>query len=487
MSISPIRTITQREISDTLTDWRILIPMFILSFVLPEILIAGANFAVRFVGDPNTISRLVPFVMLLVGFIPASFSLISALETFVGERERNSLEALLSMPISDNQLYLGKLVSSLLPPLLSSYTAMIVFAVSLRFGYPDLFFQGLTFEYLVLGFVLITFKAIVMVASAVIISSHTTSVRAANLLASFVLLPTAAVVQLEAILIISRGPNSRAVLWLTALLLCVMAVALIRTGMGAFNREEILSREHEQLNLRQVGRTWRTFFREYRPAGVAPDQYSSAAFSFGRFYRRDLPALLRDYRLPLLVALIAAACGLLGGGYVGSNYTVRLLDNYLANVGSAPAPSLGLGLSIAANNIRVALFSSIFSLFVFGAFAFLVPAVAFAQIGFVASALSERGGSWLELGANSPLQFLLAYVLPHGIIELPVAILSAAMGLRVGVALMSPPKGFTVGQNILWSLAQFAKVWLFVLIPLFLIAGLLEGLVTPLIIRALYD
>ena len=36
MSISPIRTITQREISDTLTDWRILVPMFILSFVLPE-------------------------------------------------------------------------------------------------------------------------------------------------------------------------------------------------------------------------------------------------------------------------------------------------------------------------------------------------------------------------------------------------------------------------------------------------------------------
>jgi uncharacterized membrane protein SpoIIM required for sporulation len=60
------------------------------------------------------------------------------------------------------------------------------------------------------------------------------------------------------------------------------------------------------------------------------------------------------------------------------------------------------------------------------------------------------------------------------------------MGIRVGVALMSPPKGFTVGQNILWSLAQFAKVWLFVLIPLFLISGLIEGLVTPLIVRALY-
>ena len=434
----------------------------------------------------NTISRLVPFVMLLVGFIPASFSLITALETFVGERERNSLEALLSMPISDNQLYLGKLVSSLLPPLLSSYTAMIVFAVSLRFGYPDLFFQGLTFEYLVLGFLLITFKAIVMVASAVIISSHTTSVRAANLLASFVLLPTATVVQLEAILIISRGPNSRSVLWLIALLLSVMAIALIRTGMGAFNREEILSREHEQLNLRHVGRTWQTFFREYRPAGVAPDQYSGAAFSFGRFYRHELPALLRDYRLPLLVALIAAAGGLLGGGYVGSNYRVRLLDNYLANVGSAPAPQPGAGaIDCGEQHSRRAVLECLLAVR-FGAFAFLVPAVAFAQIGFVASALTERGGSWLALGADSPLQFLLAYVLPHGIIELPVAILSAAMGIRVGVALMSPPKGFTVGQNILWSLAQFAKVWLFVLIPLFLIGGLIEGLVTPLIIRALY-
>jgi uncharacterized membrane protein SpoIIM required for sporulation len=486
MSMSPIRTITRREVSDTLTDWRILAPMFILSFVLPELLIAAANFAVRFVGDQNTISRLVPFVMLLVGFIPASFSLITALETFVGERERNSLEALLSMPISDNQLYLGKLISSLLPPLLSSYTAMSVFAISLRFGYPDLFFQGLTFEYLVLGFLLITFKAIVMVASAVIISSHTTSVRAANLLASFVLLPTAAVVQLEAILIISRGPNSRAVLWLIVLLLSVMAVALIRTGMGAFNREEILSREHEQLNLRHVGRTWKTFFREYRPAGVAPDQYSGAAFSFGRFYRHELPALLRDYRLPLLVALIAAAGGLLSGGYVGSNYRVRQLDSFLANVGSAPGPSLGLGLAIAANNIRVALFSNVFSLFVFGAFAFLVPSVAFAQIGFVASSLTERGGSWLAFGADSPLQFLAAYVLPHGVIELPAAILSAAIGIRIGISLMSPPKGFTVGQNILWSLAQFAKVWLFVLIPLFLIGGLIEGLVSPAIIQALY-
>jgi hypothetical protein len=84
MSVSAIRTITRREIGDTLTDWRILAPMFILAFILPEMLIAAANFAISFIGDPNTVARLVPFVMLLVGFIPASFSLITALEAFVG-------------------------------------------------------------------------------------------------------------------------------------------------------------------------------------------------------------------------------------------------------------------------------------------------------------------------------------------------------------------------------------------------------------------
>ena len=59
-------------------------------------------------------------------------------------------------------------------------------------------------------------------------------------------------------------------------------------------------------------------------------------------------------------------------------------------------------------------------------------------------------------------------------------------GIPIGAALMAPPQGFTVGQNILWSLAQLAKMWLFVLVPLFLLAGLIEGLISPLVIVALY-
>ena len=69
MSLGAIRTITRREVGDTLSDWRILAPMFILAFLLPLILVRAASFAIRFIDDPNTVPLLVPFVMLLVGFI----------------------------------------------------------------------------------------------------------------------------------------------------------------------------------------------------------------------------------------------------------------------------------------------------------------------------------------------------------------------------------------------------------------------------------
>ncbi|HEU4322788.1 MAG TPA: stage II sporulation protein M [Roseiflexaceae bacterium] len=486
MTVGPIRAIARREINDMLTDWRILLPIFILTFVLPTLLIAATNFVIRFIDDPNTIPLLVPFVMLLIGFIPASFSLIAALESFVGERERNSLEALLSMPISDSQLYLAKLISSLMPPLLSSYTAMSVFGLLLRLHYPDLFQQGLSPEILLVVVLLISAKAILMVASAVIISSHTTSVRAANLLASFVLLPTASIVQLEAILFIARTERSVNTLWALVALLFVIALVLVRTGMGAFNREEILSREHEQLNLKHIGATFRKFLREYHPAGVSPDLYSAEPFSLSRFYRRELPLILHEYRLPLGVALVAALAGMVSGGLIGQLYQVPLLDQILKNVGTTPDPSVPLAARIFFNNFRVSLLSSLLSLFTFGSFAFLVPAVAFAQIGFVTSSLSARGGSWLALGDSSPLQFVLAYVLPHGIIELPAALLASALGIRIGASLMAPPKGFTVGQNIMWALAQFFKVWALVVLPLLLVGSLIEGLITPRIVMALY-
>jgi uncharacterized membrane protein SpoIIM required for sporulation len=309
----------------------------------------------------------------------------------------------------------------------------------------------------------------------VIISSHTTTVRAANLLASFVLVPMSVVVQLEALVIIAR--NEQLLLNIFWALLAI-ALMLVRTGMNSFNREEILSREHAGFNPKRIGWTFRRFWSEFRPAGIAPEDYSGA-FSLRRFYRHDVSALLHEYRAPLVVSFVSVMTGLVFGYFAFGEYRANWLDSFLQrSIASPIQPSPLLALQIAANNVRVALLSNLFSLFCFGVFAFLVPAVAFAQIGYVAS--------WHAAHGLSPWTFMLAYVLPHGLIELPTFILSAALGIRIGASVLYAPRGFTIGQNMLWSLANFAKMFVFVILPLTLLGALIEGLITPLVIRSFY-
>ena len=174
--------ITRREIKDTLRDWRIVLPILILTLIFPWLMNFTANVATNFVRQYNAPligTRLVPFFMLIVGFFPISFSLVIALETFVGEKERNSLEPLLSMPISDGELYLGKMLAALIPPLVASALGISVYVVGLYFTMN--YIPEITL--LLQMWLLTAAEALAMVSGAVIISSQTTSVKAANLLA----------------------------------------------------------------------------------------------------------------------------------------------------------------------------------------------------------------------------------------------------------------------------------------------------------------
>lgn len=479
-SQEPVVTIASREIREAITDWRLLLPIAILTFVIPLSIVALTNFAVDFVGDARQIARLVPFIMLMLGFIPASFSLIIALESFVGERERNTLEALFAMPASDHDLYLSKLISSMLVPFFTSYGAILTFGLAYAFFYPELYFVSMTLIRLLQILLIIGAMVVLMVGGAVIISSHTASTRAATLMASFILVPMSVTIMIQSVFIIA---NRWDMLWIIFFGLVVMAIALVHTGQGTFNREEILSREFDDISVRRIGATFMTFFREYHPAGVSLHNYTGAPFSAMRFYREECPRLLFELRLPILVALIAAVSGLLGGFFFADVFQGVWVTRALDNLGTSPPPSLLLAAQIFANNIRVSILSTITSIVSLGLFAFLVPMVAFLQVGFISGILS---GGWFELGTTSPLQFLLAYVIPHGIIELPTFILNAALGIRIGASLLPPPPGFNVGRNMLWALANGAKMWLLVILPLVLFAALIEGLITPHIIRWLY-
>ncbi|HYF61471.1 MAG TPA: stage II sporulation protein M, partial [Herpetosiphonaceae bacterium] len=321
-------------------------------------------------------------------------------------------------------------------------------------------------------------QALTMVSGAVVISSHTSSVRVANLLASFVLLPITVITQLEAMFIL--GERYDVIRAIGAAMLAT-AVILTRSGMASFNRESILSREHLSLNWAAIWGAFTAFFREVRPAGVDPDTLSPR-LSVRRFYREELPVVWREIRLPLLLVTAAVLVSVAyGATFVPESQ--REIDLMRALVPTQNIGSMGEAppfLAIFALNSRNIFFNGLLSAISFGLFAVLVPLVAFFSVSY--------GAAWAGSHAvtGGALGFVLGYALPHGIVELPAAILAAALGLRIGAAIVKVPPAYSVGRHLLWALGMYVKVFVFVIMPLLLLASILEVTLTPAVFRAIY-
>ena len=86
---STIWMVAQREFTDQFRDWRIVVPMFVLvtlfPFIADDTTRQAVNFMNRF-GGSIILDHLIPFVVLVIGFFPLSFTLVVALESFVGEK-----------------------------------------------------------------------------------------------------------------------------------------------------------------------------------------------------------------------------------------------------------------------------------------------------------------------------------------------------------------------------------------------------------------
>ena len=477
--------LTRRELRDTLRDWRMVTPIVLLTLVFPVIMTLTANAAQNFVNRFGTSligERLIPFLLMIVGFFPISFSLVIALEAFVGERERKSLEPLLATPLTNEQLYLGKMLASLIPALGAAYLGISVYLLGLYF------FRHYTPDLLLLSQVLAltTVEGLVMVSGAVVVSSRATSVRAANLLASFIIIPMALLVQAESVVMFWAIYD---VLWGIVLALIVVDVILVRMGLSMFNREELLGREIDQLSLRGTWRKIRHFWSTADPFD------EPRRFSLIRLYRELIPAALRRTRgatLSIVVALIVATCV---AGVIASRITVpdMLLSALRAGFNNVSADSFsassfsmilpnaarrGLFLAIFENNAQSMLLGGVLSVFSFGALGIVLMIAAIAPIGLAVPIVGMAG--------MNPLVFLLAYIAPHGIIELPAAVIGAAVGVRLGASLIQRDRRLTIGEGWLLAVVDFVKVFVFLVLPLLAVAALLEAHVTPQVICLIY-
>jgi uncharacterized membrane protein SpoIIM required for sporulation/ABC-type transport system involved in multi-copper enzyme maturation permease subunit len=465
--------VTRREIQDAFRDWRIMIPIVLLTVFFPALMNFTAQRLVSFVegyGATIIANQLIPFLLLVVGFFPMSFSLVIALEAFVGEKERKSLEPLLSTPLTNLQLYLGKMMASLLLPLLASYLGMAVYLVGLwrTIGWvatPQLFIQTM---------LLTTLQGMIMVAGAVVISSQATSVRASNLLASFIIVPMALLIQAEAAALFW---GNHAGLWWLILALAITFLVLMRMGLSIFNREELLGREFDQLNLGWIARQW---WYRFSGKNEKNNRYPNPL----SWYRQTV-AILPQLRLPAATLLLAMA-GAVGLGIVMA-HTYTFPDNFQAqlsgetftsNVGGFSLFTPAFPLYVFMHNLRIITLAALVGVFTFGVLGVLIFALPWGVVGYLAAQFSLAG--------ETPFTFLLATVIPHASLELPALLVAFAAGLRWHAATIAPPPERTLSEAFLMHAADFARILVGLVLPLLLAAAVVEAYVTPAVLFYFY-
>ena len=428
--------VARRDLRDAAGDLRLSLAMIGLSLAIPLASAAGLRALAYFGGGTGTlVQRLTVVGAFFVVFLPASFSLVLALESFVGERERSTLEVLLSTPLREAEVYAGKLAAVLAVSLTLCYGALLVYCLAI--------FPGL--GYFPLG-ILVSLavstlcQVAAMVAGAVIVSANARTMRAANVMASFIILPMSVVLQLEAALIlVGRGE----LLWGFAALMAVGAAVLLRMGLAGFSREALLAREAGTAGaLRRARAALRSAFAAGPP----------------------LPLILWRRPAPLAIAALCLLAGVATGWLAGvSNAIPRGLAtpvlSALLHASDAPGPAqLALGFFL--HNLAAVV---------------LAMALAPLTAGLSGAALNYLPGFLLGYAAGlSSWGLALAGILPNGLVEIPAALVAGALALEVGARVihLEPEGGWSA--RLLAALADCVRAlaWL---VPALAVAAALEA------------
>jgi len=83
------------------------------------------------------------------------------------------------------------------------------------------------------------------------------------------------------------------------------------------------------------------------------------------------------------------------------------------------------------------------------------------------------------------LLYVAAAILPHGIIELPMILLSAALGTRIGAMVLLRISGKITAEEIISTLKWSISVYFRWILPLLFVAAVIETFITPAVLRIL--
>ena len=431
------RLVAERDLRDATGDLRLILAMVGLSLAIPIASGIGLRALALYGGGVNQIVERLSIVgAFFVVFLPSSYSLVLALESFVGERERSTLEVLLSTPLKEAEIYFGKLSAVLAVALALCYGGLLTYCVITFTGLG--YFPGAILASLAVSTIC---QVAAMTAGAVIVSANARTMRAANVMASFIILPMSVVLQVEAALILlNRGE----LLWAFAAVMAVVALVLLRMGLAGFSREALLARE-------AGGKSALS-----RAKGVFRTAWRTAQTGL---------SLLRARWFPILTALLGFPVGALIGYLVPSALPDKFAQAITLTLQSGSTASNPAVFAIAffVHDLLVIFLAALFGALSVGLSGYAVTIGSGAVIGYVAAV-----SSWSHA---------LSGLLPHGLIELPLMAIAAGLVIHVGASVihMEPDGGW--GARVLRAELEIFKAMAW-LAPLLAVSAVLQAFVT---------
>jgi uncharacterized membrane protein SpoIIM required for sporulation/ABC-type transport system involved in multi-copper enzyme maturation permease subunit len=427
--------VAARDLRDAVSELRLILAMVALTVAIPVGSAIGIRGLALFGGGTPVVNRLALVGAFFVVFIPATFSLVLALESFVGERERTTLEVLVSTPLKEAEIYTGKVAAVLAISLGLCYGGLIVYCLAV---FPGLGYFPID-VLIALGLSTIC-QVAAMVAGAVIISLNARTMRAANVMASFIIVPMSVALQVEAALILLGRTEF---LWGFAGLMTALAVILLRMGLNGFSREALLARDS---GLRR------------------PLQRAANAVRAAFQHRPGILTLLWRRRTALVIAALGLPAGAAAGYVAGVTQAIPspvvrpVLSTLIAAAGDGTP--LDAAIAIVSHNLLAILLVAPLAVITAGLSGFLLTFLPGFLLGFAA--------------AESSWPVALIGIVPNGLVEIPVAIIAGGLAIHIGATVihMEASGGWTA--RVLGAAADYARAlrWL---IPALIVAAVLEA------------
>jgi ABC-2 type transport system permease protein len=266
MNFSRVRAVIGKELFEIVKSRQLLFTLFLpplLLALLPMVVMAaaGGQMAASSSSNAGEIARYYGLSPALRTFTPLELSQWIVLQEFlilylvmpivipitvaaysiIGEKQSRSLEPLLATPIRTDELLLGKSIAGIIPAVLATWAAYLIFLLGTRLvvSSPRVLAAAIGPMWIFAMLILVPLLALLSMSIGVMISSRVNDTRAAQQIGAMLVIPIVAlgIAQTAGFVLLNAATFIGG-----AALIALLDVALLKAATRLFQRETILTR-----------------------------------------------------------------------------------------------------------------------------------------------------------------------------------------------------------------------------------------------------